>query len=162
HRGAQRFGAGTRLGRGAGRDAGALPCRGRTARDDGAPRAGSPCRRRRRWLARRPVRRRRGRRYRSDRGRRTEDRRRLDDVGGPHAAASASQAGHGAAEERPLEAHPDDTGTAAVTAELQEATMHVHEFMTTPAVTVRTTTSIADVGRLLLRRDITAAPVVDR
>ena len=40
--------------------------------------------------------------------------------------------------------------------------MHVHEFMTAPAVTVRTTMSIADVGRLLLHRDITAAPVVDR
>jgi CBS domain-containing protein len=49
-----------------------------------------------------------------------------------------------------------------VTADLEEATMHVHEFMTAPAVTVRTTMSIADVGRLLLHRDITAAPVVDR
>jgi CBS domain-containing protein len=40
--------------------------------------------------------------------------------------------------------------------------MYVHEFMTAPAVTVRTSMSISDVGRLLLHRDITAAPVVDR
>jgi CBS domain-containing protein len=45
---------------------------------------------------------------------------------------------------------------------VKEATMQVREFMTAPAVTVRTTMSIADVGRLLLHRDITAAPVVDR